>query len=580
MQDTSSQHVPPPARESLIMTTEGDDTTPWWKGAVVYQIYPRSFKDTTGDGIGDINGITEEIPYLHDLGIDAIWISPFYPSPQEDGGYDVADYRNVDPLLGTLTDFDNLIQVAHHHSIRIVVDLVPNHTSSAHPWFIDALNARPGSAERDRYIFRDGRGPNGNQPPTDWICGFGGPAWERVPDGQWYLHMWSVGQPDLNWKNEEVREDFLHTIRFWSDKGVDGFRVDAAQSLVKDMDRDDLNSWSMQYDVLPQDGSHPLYDRNELHDIYRSWRKVFNEYNPHRFAIAEAWVNPKRQYLYASADELGQVFNFEFAKANWTAGEMRRSIEKGLESANRSHSTTTWVMSNHDVPRHATRYALPQVAGHSYHQLAQDWILRDGKTYIEDRELGTRRSRAAILLELALPGSAYVYQGEELGLFEVPDIPWNALEDPTAAHSDDCGKESIRKGRDGCRVPIPWSRNANDGFGFSPSGSEAKPHLPQPQWFKDFSVEAEANSNDSMLNLYKAALHLRAGLQSNDFAFSWRRDYNDEHVLAFDRASGWSCITNFGGSAIQLPQGAKVLLTSTPLTTNGMLPTDASVWIS
>lgn len=266
--------------------------------------------------------------------------------------------------------------------------------------------------------------------------------------------------------------------------------MDVAHGLAKDLDRDDLESYKVCEHVLPSDGSHPLYDRDEVHDIYREWRKVFNEYNPPAFAVAEAWVNPDRQHLYASTEELGQVFNFEFAKKDWIRDDMHLAIEEGLESAERSGSSATWVMSNHDVPRHASRYGLPQVPASSHHQLAKDWLLRDGTTYEENRELGAKRARAAILMELALPGSTYIYQGEELGLPEVADIPWDELEDPTAFNSV---REQIEKGRDGCRVPLPWvaadapklddpdDEFGHDGsFGFSPAGAEHDPHLPQP----------------------------------------------------------------------------------------------------
>ena len=559
------------------------DDPDWWRQAVVYQIYPRSFKDSTGNGIGDIRGITERMDHLSALGVDAIWLSPFYPSPLEDGGYDVADYRNVDPLLGTMQDFAGMVSAAHDRHIRVIVDLVPNHTSSRHPWFQEALHAPRESSARDRYIFRDGRGANGELPPTDWTCGFGGPAWERVEDGQWYLHMWSVGQPDLNWNNEEVRRDYLDTIRFWSDCGVDGFRVDAAQSLVKDMDRDDLNDWSLQYDALPSDGSHPMYDRNELHDVYREWRRVFNEYDPPRFAVAEAWVNPARQYLYASADELGQVFNFEFAKADWTAEGMRRAIASGLAAARESGSTTTWVMSNHDVPRHASRYGLPQVPARGYHQIAQDWLLRNGGSYMEDRALGTHRARAAILLELALPGSAYIYQGEELGLFEVADIPWTELEDPTAFHSGDGNPSATRKGRDGCRVPLPWRHDAADGFGFSPAGSGAEPHLPQPAWFSCLNAQDEADDPDSMLALYRRAIAMRktlegmtSGTAGTASSVAWRPE-NGGDIIAFERGN-WICITNFGAEPTPLPQG-EVVLSSAELMPDSTVPSDATVWL-
>ena len=578
------------------------DPALWWKQAVVYQVYPRSFKDTTGSGLGDIKGVTEKIGYLKDLGVDAIWLSPFYPSQLADGGYDVDDYRNVDPKLGTMDDFDELAATAHAAGLKIVVDIVPNHSSNLHAWFKAALAAEPGSPERDRYIFRDGRGENGELPPTDWIASFGGSAWTRVPDGQWYLHMFTVEQPDWNWNNPEVREEFITTLRFWLDHGADGFRVDVAHGLAKDLDRTDLDEWAITCPSLPADGSHPLYDRDDVHEIYREWRKMFNEYDPPAFAVAEAWVNPARQYLYASPDELGQVFNFEFAKKNWIRDEFHLAIEEGLEAAEQSGSTSTWVMSNHDIPRHASRYALPQMPATGHHQVAKDWILRDGASYIENRELGTRRARAAIMMELALPGSAYIYQGEELGLFEVADIPWDQLEDPTAFHTV---RTRLEKGRDGCRVPLPWTADdtGSTAFGFSPAVKTAgagvedaqsgtpseRPHLPQPAWYKDFAADSEATDPASMLSLYRTALALRHKLMPVDTELTWldedtastRKDGADGQpggVIAYRRSNGWASITNFGEDPVALPAG-DIVLASASLTEDGRLPQDVTVWL-
>ena len=578
------------------------DPALWWKQAVVYQVYPRSFKDTTGSGLGDLNGVTEQIPYLKKLGVDAIWLSPFYPSELADGGYDVADYRDVDPKLGTMDDFSRLTDTAHAAGIKVVVDIVPNHSSHLHPWFQEALKAGPGSPARDRYIFRDGKGPNGDEPPTKWVNHFGGPAWTRVADGQWYLHMFTKEQPDFNWDNREVRDDFLKTLRFWCDHGVDGFRIDVAQALAKDLDRDDLDDYGvMSSNDMPTDGSHPVLDRNEVHEIYHEWRReVFNRYVPPRFAVAEAWVRPERQYLYASPDDLGQIFNFEFAKADWTFEAMHAAIAEGLACAERSGSTSTWVMSNHDVHRHASRYALPQVPTAEYHQISADWALRMGRTYFEDRPLGTKRAKAALMLEMALPGSAYVYQGEELGLFEVPDIPWDRLEDPWPLRSD---HEESTKGRDGCRVPLPWVGSdaptlekpsdqfgTRGSFGFSPAGATNDPHLPQPKWFKDFAVDVEDQDADSMLNFYRRVLELRHELQTSDTSCEWLdedapsglRDGADGQpggVIAYRRANGWANLTNFGATPVALPAGT-VILTSGPLTEDGKLPQDTSVWLS
>ena len=590
------------------MSTASDPSL-WWKQAAVYQIYPRSFKDTTGTGLGDLAGVTEKMDYLASLGIDAIWLNPFYPSQLADGGYDVDDYRNVDPKLGTMEDFDRLAKAAHINNIKIVVDIVPNHSSNRHRWFQAALEAGPGSPERDRYIFRDGRGPNGDLPPTNWQSHFGGPAWTRVPDGQWYLHMFAVEQPDFNWKNPDVHEEFLETFRFWLDHGADGFRVDVAQGLAKDLDRDDLDDYHVWADnFMPDDGSHPVLDRNESHEIFKEWRReVFNRYDPPAFAVAEAWVNPKRLKLYASPEEMGQTFNFEFAKKDWIRDDFHQAIEAGLATARESGSSATWVMSNHDVVRHASRYGLPQVRTPNYHQLAMDWLLRSAgpSTYQEDRTLGTKRSRAAILMELALPGSAYIYQGEELGLFEVADIPWDRLEDPEAFHTL---REASTKGRDGCRVPLPWVAadapqladpeydefGTGASFGFSPAvktdGTPAdEPHLPQPKWFKDMAVDIQDADPGSMLNLYRAALAIRHKLRNEDTDVTWlpedrpseRNDGANGYrggVIAYRRSNGWASLTNFSSEPATLPAGT-LLLASGPLTEDGKLPQDTTAWL-
>lgn len=591
----------------------------WWKQAVVYQVYPRSFKDADGDGLGDLKGVASKVDYLRDLGVDALWMSPFYPSDLADGGYDVIDYRNVDPRLGTMDDFDALTRKVHDAGLKMIVDIVPNHTSTNHVWFQEALTAGRGSAARERYIFREGRGEKGELPPNDWESFFGGPAWERVEDGQWYLHIFAKEQADLNWKNPDVHEDFKKTLRFWSDHGTDGFRIDVAHGLAKDLDSkpmDQMGQWSMHNQLNP-DGKNPLWDRDDVHSIYHEWRKVFNEYTPPRFAVGEAWVIPEHQYRYASPDELGQVFNFEFAKANWDRADMKLAIDEGIAAAKRSGSTTTWVMSNHDVPRVATRFALPQVKASVHHQLAKDWILRDGTSYFEDRELGTKRARAAILMETGLPGSVYIYQGEELGLFEVANLPWDKLEDPNAFNT---ARNWTDKGRDGCRVPLPWvaddvprpasySKEFGEGasFGFSPATKAdgtptADPHLPQPLWFGNFAVDRENLDPVSALNLYRRALSLRAQLitptgslelgwlpmgSREDTTIAYTRELrapsstNSEAGAAVaeevQRPRRFASITNFDTEPLQIPDG-EILLSSGDLS-DGRLPPDTTVWL-
>lgn len=541
---------------------QGRDGAAWWRQATVYQIYPRSFADSGADGIGDLPGITRRVPYLTRLGVDAVWLSPFYPSALADGGYDVDDYRAVDPRLGTLEDFDELVAALHGAGIKVVVDLVPNHTSDRHVWFQEALASPKGSPARDRYVFRDGTGPDGSLPPADWTSTFGGPAWEPVGDGQWYLHYFAKEQPDLNWKNREVRDDFLETLRFWSDRGVDGFRVDVAHGLAKNLP--DALPTQTELDAHPKDGTHPLWDRDDVHEIYAEWREVFNSYDPPRTAVAEAWVEASRRARYASAEGLGQAFNFDLLEADFDAAQFGEIITFNLELAAESGSSTTWVLSNHDVVRHATRYGLP-ARGASTDKQGSAWLLARGAEPALDHELGLRRARAATLLQLALPGSSYLYQGEELGLHEVPDIPDEARQDPAFFRNP-----GVDAGRDGCRVPLPWTRDGV-AFGFS----AAAPFLPQPEWFREHSVEAQEDDPGSTLHLYREALALRHELQGDE-SLTWLTTSRAD-VLAFRRSGGWLCVTNFGDRPVPLPVG-EVLLSSAPLE-GGALPGATTAWL-
>ncbi|MFC3493900.1 glycoside hydrolase family 13 protein [Glycomyces rhizosphaerae] len=544
-------------------TTASRIDADWWRQATVYQIYPRSFADANGDGIGDLPGIASRADYLARLGIDAVWLSPFYPSALADGGYDVADYRNVDPRLGTLDDFDAMLEALHAKGIKLIVDIVPNHSSDLHEWFQAALAAPKGSSERDRYVFRDGLGEKGELPPADWKSMFGGPAWTAVGDGQWYLHLFAPEQPDFNWHNEEVRADFLKTLRFWSDRGVDGFRVDVAHALAKDLP-ENLPSLA-ELDAMDRaTGTHPLWDRDEVHDIYAGWRAVFNEYDPPRIAVAEAWVDPpSRRARYASAEGLGQAFNFDLLEADFDADAFREIIVDNLDQAAASGSSTTWVFSNHDVVRHATRYGLPPNGDRPRHY-NRTWLLSGGTEPQVDVAAGLSRARAATMLMLALPGSAYLYQGEELGLGEVAEIPDLARQDPTFYRSP-----GFDVGRDGCRVPIPWSE-AGDSFGFGPADA----HLPQPQWFGSLSVEAQSGDPASTLNLYREALALRRRLQTDE-SLTWVP--SDPEVLHLRRPNGWEAVTNFGPAAVPLPAG-EVLLASGPIDGTG-LPPATTVWL-
>ncbi|WP_112236573.1 glycoside hydrolase family 13 protein [Kribbella monticola] len=534
----------------------------WWRQAVVYQIYPRSFADSDADGVGDLQGIISRVPYLIELGIDAVWLSPFYPSALADGGYDVDDYRNVDPRLGTLSDFDELVEALHTAGIKLIVDIVPNHTSNRHEWFREALAAQPGSPERDRYIFRDGTGPDGAEPPSDWDSVFGGSAWARTDDGQWYLHLFAAEQPDLNWHNQEVRADFLTTLRFWSDRGVDGFRIDVAHALVKDLS-EPLPSKTTLPRQSESNGLHPLWDRDEVHEIYTEWRKVLNEYDPPRSAVAEAFVPAARRARYASADGLGQAFNFDLLQADWDYGKFRKVIEENLALAEENGSSSTWVFSNHDVVRHATRYGLPNDPEGAW-QDGKAWLLSNGTEPTVDVVQGLRRARAAVLLMLALPGSAYLYQGEELGLQEVGELPAASLQDPAYFRS-----KGAEKGRDGCRVPLPWTIGGLS-FGFGAGGS----HLLQPTWFGQYSVEAQEGDPGSTLSLYRKALAVRRGLQTSE-GLEWVDGV--EWALHFKRPGGWQSVTNFGAAPIELPEGA-VVLSSGPLE-GDKLPSDTTAWL-
>ncbi|WP_396641165.1 glycoside hydrolase family 13 protein [Microbacterium sp.] len=547
------------------------DAAPWWRQAVVYQVYPRSFADTDGNGLGDIAGITSRADYLDELGVDAVWLSPFYPSALADGGYDVADYRDVDPKLGTLADFDEMVATLHARGIRVVVDIVPNHTSDLHAWFQEALLAEPGSPARDRYIFREGTGPDGSLPPSDWISAFGGPAWERVPDGQWYLHNFAVEQPDLNWSNPEVRADFVRTLRFWSDRGVDGFRIDVAHMLTKDLA--EVLPSQAELDAMPRDGQHPTIDRDDVHEVYAEWRAVFDSYDPPRTAVAEAWVDRSRVPLYASSESLGQAFNFDLLEADFDASQFREIVTANLELADSSGSSSTWVLSNHDVVRHATRYGLPDAGrgadGRPSRKHGQEWLLSGGREPELDRARGERRARAATLFVLGLPGSAYLYQGEELGLHEVAEIEVGQRQDPTFFRSP-----GFDLGRDGCRVPLPWEASGPS-FGFGPGEA----HLPQPEWMGDYAVERQVDHDDSTLNFYRRALALRTNLQTGE-SLDWFETGRAD-VLRFGRPNGWQIVTNFGDEPYALDAaGLSVVLASDPEAAPDVVHPASTVWLA
>jgi alpha-glucosidase len=541
---------------------------PWWRDAVVYQVYIRSFADSDGDGIGDIGGIRSRLPYLRDLGVDAVWVNPWFVSPMVDGGYDIADYRDIDPLFGTLSDADAFIRDAHAVGIRVVLDIVPNHTSARHPWFQAALAAGPGSRERDRYIFRDGRGRGGTRPPTDWPSVFGGPAWTRVRErdgrpGEWYLHLFAPEQPDLDWSEPEVRAEFESILRFWFERGADGFRIDVAHGLVKDPHLPDLGRASPHSEVRPG----PYWDQDGVHEIYRRWRDVADAYGDRMF-VAEVFVSSgERLARYVRPDELHTAFDFRFTQAGWDARGYRKVIDDDLRALAFVGAPATWVLSNHDQVRHVTRFGRASATAGGAASTAGALVQAPGPT---DLELGRRRARAALLLMLALPGCAYLYQGEELGLEEVEDLPEEVLQDPTWLRSG----HTVR-GRDGCRVPLPWS-GTEPPFGFGPAGSV--PWLPQPAWRRR-TVEAQTGDPGSFLELYRSALRLRRrhpGFRGNGMA--WLPA--PPTVLRFDRPGGLEVVVNMGPDPVDVPIGRTVLLASGAAPDDGRLPGDSAVWLA
>ncbi|MFK0647421.1 glycoside hydrolase family 13 protein [Dermacoccus nishinomiyaensis] len=552
MKQTSATHV-------------GHGGQEWWRTSAVYQVYPRSWADSNGDGVGDLPGITAKLPYLRDLGVDALWISPFYTSPMADAGYDVADYRDIDPLFGTLADADKLIARAHELDLRVIVDLVPNHSSDEHEWFKAALAAGPGSPERERYLFRDGKGENGELPPNDWQAIFGGNAWTRVSDAdgnpeQWYLHLFDPKQPDFNWNNPEVRDEFVSILTFWLDRGVDGFRVDVAHSLIK---ADGLPDHAAHAQMAGTgDASHdnggPMWDQEGVHEIYRAWRELLDSYNPRdadgydsaadRAMCAEAWVSPpERLARYVRPDEFHQAFNFAFLETPWRAADLHESITSSYRSNDSVGAPTTWVLSNHDVVRHATRLALPVGQPRPNGIRAEDPQ--------PDAALGLRRALAATALELALPGGAYLYQGEELGLPDHTTMPDEARQDPTWERS-----EHTEAGRDGCRVPMPWVKDAPS-FGFGPSEAT---WLPQPEVYGDLAVDQQDGVAGSTLEFYRRMLRERHARELGSGSLTWVEGAGDDVVAFVNSRDGhedlW-VVTNFG-EPVALPDDAFVVLSS------------------
>jgi alpha-glucosidase len=516
-------------------------TSDWWREAVFYQVYIRSFADGNGDGVGDLAGIRSRLPYLADLGVQALWITPFYPSPMADHGYDVADPRGVEPVFGDLAEFDAVLADAHALGLRVTIDLVPNHSSDQRRWFQEALTSGPQSRERARYVFREGRGPDGSEPPNNWHSVFGGPAWTRVADGQWYLHLFAPEQPDLDFTNPEVLSDLEETMRFWLDRGVDGFRIDVAHGMAKPEGLPDMLPME-DTGLLADHGPGDLrFDQDGVHEVHRRIRAVLDEY-PGAMAVGEVWVaDDDRLARYIREGELHLAFNFKLLTAEWELDAVRDAIVHSLATVAQTPAPACWVLSNHDVHRHVSRYG--------------------------DGAPGLRRARAAALLQLALPGAVYLYNGDELGLPNVDDLPDEVLQDPVWERSG-----HTRRGRDGCRIPMPWSGDEPP-FGFS---TTADTWLPMPAAWRDLTVEAQDADPGSVLSLYRAALALRASSAAfGAEELEWLAA--PEGCLAFRRPGGLVCLVNLSGAEVALPEGRVLLASSDGV--GRRLPGDTAVWL-
>ncbi|OSC41625.1 glycoside hydrolase family 13 protein [Mycobacterium decipiens] len=521
----------------------GHMNAPWWSRAVFYQVYPRSFSDSTGDGVGDLDGLAARLDHLQRLGVDAIWINPVTVSPMADHGYDVADPRDIDPLFGGMAAFERLISAAHLRGIKVTMDVVPNHTSSAHPWFQAALAAAPGSPARERYFFRDGRDPDGTLPPNNWESVFGGPAWTRVVEadgtpGQWYLHLFDTEQPDLNWDNSDVFDDFEKTLRFWLERGVDGFRIDVAHGMAKPEGLPD--SQDLGIEVLHHTDDDPRFNHPDVHAIHRGIRTVIDEY-PGAVTVGEVWVHDNARWAeYLRPDELHLGFNFRLARIDFNAAEIRDAVRNSLAAAAIENATPTWTLANHDVGREVTRYG--------------------------GGEIGLRRAWAMALVLLALPGAVFLYNGQELGLPDV-ELPDEALQDPTWERSG-----HTERGRDGCRVPIPWS-GQDPPFGFSTC---ADTWLPMPPEWAALTVEKQLADADSTLSFFRRALQLRRERAEFDGGdIEWLTA--PRSALLFRRPGGLVCALNAGDRPLALPAG-ELLLASSPLV-DGRLPPNAAAWL-
>jgi alpha-glucosidase len=542
----------------------------WWRSGVIYQIYPRSFADSNGDGMGDLPGITSRLDSLASLGIDAIWLSPFYRSPQKDAGYDVSDYCDVEPLFGTLADFDAMLNRAHELGLRVLIDLVPNHSSDQHKWFQAALAAAPGSAERGYYHFAAGKGENGGLPPNNWLSLFGGPAWTRTTNidgtpGEWYLHLFDSSQPDLNWANPNVQEAFEEILRFWLDRGVDGFRVDQPHAMAKAdglPDHPDVARAGAGF--IEGEASPPMWFQEEVHPIFRKWRAILNSYPGDRAMCGEAYVLPLSfMALWVRSDEFHQTFNFRFLNSEWNAKTLFDNINESFEAFDSVGAPRTWVLNNHDVLRHASRFG-----GLKIKPTDSDGVGPNDPQ--PDRELGLRRARGATLFMLGLPGSSYIYQGEELGLPEHTTLAPEFRQDPTFARTQ--GK---RVGRDGCRVPLPWEAGIGEANGFNLTGAS---WLPQPDIYAEYSRDQQEGVAGSTLELYKHALKLRSELKLGEGSFDWTPSLVSQDVLAYQNGD-YLVAHNFGHKPVDLPSGEIVASSLSGMTQGHPLAADQTVWI-
>ena len=553
--------------DQALVTHLAQPGSQWWRSGVIYQIYPRSFADSNGDGLGDLKGITSKLDSLATLGIDAIWLSPFYSSPQKDGGYDVSDYIAVDPIFGTLSDFDNLLEKSHALGIRLMIDLVPNHSSDQHEWFKRALASKPGSPERAFYHFKDGLGENGELPPNNWVSMFGGPAWTRVTEsdgkpGQWFVHLFDSSQPDLNWANPEVQLEFEKILKFWLDRGVDGFRVDQPHAMAKAEGLPD-------HPYIKEAGAGfiegrenpPMWFQDEVHEIFRKWRKILESYPGDRAMCGEAYVYPlSLMAKWVRSDEFHQTFNFRFLDAGWDPKKLFDAINESFEAFDGVGAPSTWVLNNHDVIRHASRF------GGDYGRATASDGIGSGQPQ-PDPVLGLQIAKGATLFMLGLPGASYLYQGEELGLPEHTTLENRYRQDPTFVRTN-----GARVGRDGCRIPLPWEPEG-DSSGFSESG---KSWLPQPESYKELARSIQEKNPESTLSFYKAALDLRKQLGLGEGSFNWLAGHQGPDTLGYEN-SDVKVLYNFGKQPVDL-SNFEILISSEPLS-GKQLATNQCVWV-